>query len=185
MYIGILTSIALSFTFVLNLKLERLCLVKKILKDCESSTSPKEFPSTHSTIATIFHIRHSMTSQEDIEEGCTDKGGKGSIHGNDKNPQGLVHTEERLRLSGAENTGRGTGWLMLNINELNNFHYQPELHDMRCKALNYLQSFWTQIFTYKNDREYSIYNLPAERMLNPVTVLQNMQIIIVNFMDFF
>ena len=45
----------LSHTFVLNLKLERLCLAKKILKDCGSSTkprvSPKEFPSTHFCIS--------------------------------------------------------------------------------------------------------------------------------------
>ena len=40
----------------------------------------------------------------------------------------------RLRLSGAENTGRETGGLMLSINGLHNFYYLPELHDMRCKA---------------------------------------------------
>ena len=45
-----------------------------------------------------------------------------------------MHTEERLRLSGAENTGRETGGLMLSINGLHNFYYLPELHDMRCKA---------------------------------------------------
>ncbi len=32
---------SLSHTFVLNLKLERLCLAKKILKDCGSSTKPR------------------------------------------------------------------------------------------------------------------------------------------------
>lgn len=45
---------ALSHTFVLNLKLERLCLAKKILKNYGSSTrpraNPKEFPSTHCII---------------------------------------------------------------------------------------------------------------------------------------
>lgn len=45
-----------------------------------------------------------------------------------------MHTEERLRLSGAENTGGETGGLMLSINGLHNFYYLPELHDMRCKA---------------------------------------------------
>ena len=35
---------SLSFTFVLNLKLERLCLAKKILKDCGSSTRPRANP---------------------------------------------------------------------------------------------------------------------------------------------
>ena len=42
--------------------------------------------------------------------------------------------KERLRLSGAENTGGETGGLMLSINGLHNFYYLPELHDMRCKA---------------------------------------------------
>ena len=49
---------------VLNLKLERLCLAKKTLKDCGFSTrpkaNPKEFPSTRSALATIFHTLHSM-----------------------------------------------------------------------------------------------------------------------------
>lgn len=49
---------SLSHTFVLNLKLERLCLAKKILKDCGSPTkprvSPMEFLSTHSALATII-----------------------------------------------------------------------------------------------------------------------------------
>lgn len=45
-----------------------------------------------------------------------------------------LHTEEGLRLSGAEDTGRETGGLMLSINGLHNFYYLPELHDMRCKA---------------------------------------------------
>ena len=55
----------LSNTFVQNIKLERLCLVKKILKDCSFSTrpraNPKEFQTTHSALATTFHIRYSMT----------------------------------------------------------------------------------------------------------------------------
>ena len=33
---------------------------------------------------------------------------KGSIMVTNKNPRGFVHTEKRLRLSGAENTGRET-----------------------------------------------------------------------------
>ena len=45
-----------------------------------------------------------------------------------------MHTEERPRLSGAEDTGREIGGLMLSINGLHNFYYIPELHDMRCKA---------------------------------------------------
>ena len=47
---------------------------------------------------------------------------------------GNEEQQERLRLSGAENTGGETGGLMLSINGLHNFYYLPELHDMRCKA---------------------------------------------------
>lgn len=65
---------SLSHTFVLNLKLERLCLAKKILKDCGSSTkprvSPMEFPSTRSALATIFHTRHSMTVNFQVNFDC-------------------------------------------------------------------------------------------------------------------
>lgn len=70
----------LSHTFVLNLKLERSCLAKKTLKDCGSSTrpmaNPKEFPSTHSALATTFHTLYSMTGQEDTEEDCTCRSGR-------------------------------------------------------------------------------------------------------------
>lgn len=47
-----------------------------------------------------------------------------------------MHTKERLRLAGAENPGRETGRLMLSINGLHKFYYLPELHYMRCEALN-------------------------------------------------
>ena len=43
---------------------------------------------------------------------------------------------------------------------------------MRCKVLNYLKSFWTQIFAYRNDGEYSIDNMAAERAIRPITVQQ-------------
>lgn len=52
-----------------------------------------------------------------------------------------MHTEEKFRLSEAENTGRETGGLMLSINGLHNFYHLPKLHDIRCKALNYLKNF--------------------------------------------
>lgn len=42
--------------------------------------------------------------------------------------------------------------------------------ELMSKALNYLKTFWSQIFAYRNDGEYSIDNLPAERALRPVTV---------------
>ena len=42
--------------------------------------------------------------------------------------------------------------------------------ELMSKALNYLKTFWNQIFAYRNDGEYSIDNLPAKRALRPVTV---------------
>lgn len=38
------------------------------------------------------------------------------------------------------------------------------------RALNYMKSFWQQIFAYRNDGEYSIDNLPAERALRPIII---------------
>lgn len=47
---------------------------------------------------------------------------------------------------------------------------RADIYNELSKALNYLKTFWNQIFAYRNDGEYSIYNLPAERALRPVTV---------------
>lgn len=41
---------------------------------------------------------------------------------------------------------------------------------MRYKVLNYQKSFWTQIFAYRNDGEYSIDNMAAESAIRPITV---------------
>ena len=35
--------------------------------------------------------------------------------------------------------------------------------ELMSKALNYLKNFWNQIFAYRNDGEYSIDNMAAER----------------------
>lgn len=68
---ALLTSMTLSHSFVLNFKLA-LCLAKKILKDCGSSTrtrvSPKEFPATYSALVTIFLTLHSMTGSKKIQK---------------------------------------------------------------------------------------------------------------------
>ena len=42
--------------------------------------------------------------------------------------------------------------------------------DLMHKALNYLNSFWNQLFLYLKDGRYSIYNSLAERTLRPMTV---------------
>ena len=41
--------------------------------------------------------------------------------------------------------------------------------ELMNKALNYLKNFWSQIFAYRNDGEYSIDNMVAERAIRPVT----------------
>lgn len=72
---------------------------------------------------------------------------------------------------------------------------------LMSKILNYLKSFWTQIFAYRNDGEYSIApsiynlyrNLQTGRSLLQRLLLQvaffsshdNMQIVIVKFVDSF
>ena len=42
--------------------------------------------------------------------------------------------------------------------------------ELMSKALNYLKTFWNQIFAYRNDGEYSIDNMAAERAIRPITV---------------
>ena len=38
------------------------------------------------------------------------------------------------------------------------------------RALNYLHKFWKQLFAYRNDGEYTIDNMAAERAIRPMTV---------------
>lgn len=38
------------------------------------------------------------------------------------------------------------------------------------KALNYLHTFWKQLFAYRNHGEYSIDNTVAERAIRPIIV---------------
>ena len=40
--------------------------------------------------------------------------------------------------------------------------------ELMSKALNYLKDFWNQIFAYRNDGEYSIDNMAAEREIRPI-----------------
>ena len=42
--------------------------------------------------------------------------------------------------------------------------------ELMGKALKYLKNFWNQIFAYRNDGEYSIDNMAAERAIRPITV---------------
>ena len=49
-----------------------------------------------------------------------------------------MYSEERLRLSGAENTGRESGGLMSSINGLRMFYFLPELYDVDAKLSVYV-----------------------------------------------
>ena len=42
--------------------------------------------------------------------------------------------------------------------------------ELMSKALNYLKNFWNLIFAYRNDGEYAIDNMAAERAIRPITV---------------
>lgn len=44
------------------------------------------------------------------------------------------------------------------------------LSDLMNKALNYLHTFWKQLFAYRNHGEYTIDNTVAERAIRPITV---------------
>ena len=69
---------------------------------------------------------------------------------------------------------------LLNHQSLNN-QLQNEMFDLMAnkmdklpklmqQALNYLHKFWKQVFAYRNDGEYSIDNLAAERAIRPQTI---------------
>jgi hypothetical protein len=45
-----------------------------------------------------------------------------------------------------------------------------EMCDKMHRALNYLHTFWTQLFRYRDDGDYSIDNMAAERAIRPMTV---------------
>lgn len=45
-----------------------------------------------------------------------------------------------------------------------------ELPKLMQQALNYLHKFWKQVFAYRNDGEYFIDNLAAERAIRPQTI---------------
>lgn len=42
--------------------------------------------------------------------------------------------------------------------------------ELMSKVLNNIKNFWNQIFAYRNDGEYSIDNMAAERTIRPITV---------------
>lgn len=44
------------------------------------------------------------------------------------------------------------------------------LSDLMQRALNYLHTFWKQLFAYRNDGEYTIDNLVAERTIRVMTI---------------
>ena len=45
-----------------------------------------------------------------------------------------------------------------------------ELPKLMQQALNYLHKFWKQVFAYRNDGEYSIDNMAAERAMRSQTI---------------
>ena len=63
--------------------------------------------------------------------------------------------------------------------------------ELMNKALNYLKNFWNQIFAYRNNGEYSIDNMAAERAMRPITVQRKSSItktckqVGVSFRDYF
>ena len=47
---------------------------------------------------------------------------------------------------------------------------ESEMSGLMRRALNYLHSFWKQLFNYRRNGEYTIDNLAAERAIRPLTV---------------
>ncbi len=85
---------------------------------------------------------------------------------------GMEETYRREKLTADEIYSRRTGKETTEIIE----KLRTELYDLLAnpdesrselmsKALNYLKNFWNQIFSYRNDGEYSIDNMRAEANL--------------------
>ena len=90
---------------------------------------------------------------------------------------GMEETYRREKLTADEIYSRRNGKETTEIIE----KLRTELYDLLAnpdesrselmgKALNYLKNFWNQIFAYRNDGEYSIDNMTAERAIRPITV---------------
>ena len=47
---------------------------------------------------------------------------------------------------------------------------ETEVTDLMWRALKYLQTFWKNLFAYRNNGDYTIDNLVAERAIRPMTV---------------
>lgn len=45
-----------------------------------------------------------------------------------------------------------------------------KLSNLKRRALTYLHPFWTLLFAHRNDGEYTIYNLVAERTIRNMTI---------------
>lgn len=82
----------------------------------------------------------------------------------------------RLGLSAEEikkkrNDADSSRWVQEMWTELYELLALPEasMSDLMRKALNYLRTFWEQLFRYREDGEYTIDNLAAERAIRPFT----------------
>lgn len=47
---------------------------------------------------------------------------------------------------------------------------ETEMSELMIRALNYFHKFWKQVFNYRNNGEYTIDNLEADRAIRPMTI---------------
>lgn len=91
----------------------------------------------------------------------------------------LYAREDEYRRSGLSaedikakrNDADSSRWIQEMWTELYELLALPEasVSDLMRKALNYLRAFWEQLFRYREDGEYTIDNLAAERAIRPFT----------------
>lgn len=108
-----------------------------------------------------------------LEQGCEKAGYFLKRIGN------LYAREDEYRRQGLDaeaimkrrNDADSSRWISEMWNELYELLAQPEasMSELMRKALNYLRTFWKQLFRYRDDGEYTIDNLAAERSIRPFT----------------
>jgi hypothetical protein len=94
----------------------------------------------------------------------------GILYGNEERYQLQGLTPEEIK---AERNSESTNIIIkeIQLRMLELLGSQDETIGFKMKkALNYLHTFWKQLFAYRNDGNYSIDNLPAERAIRPMTV---------------
>ena len=80
-----------------------------------------------------------------------------------------LSSEEIRQARNSDEMNRMIAELREKLNHLLYFDQQPK-GDLFQKALNYMNTFWKQLFRYRDDGDYTIDNSLAERCIRPMAL---------------